>query len=81
MRAHRPTDPALASRSSHQPGGDSERRSTRATKSFRSDDSLTRSSLVKSVPIQEPSITDGGTRIMRGRLTWISMRAILLLER
>ena len=42
----------------------------RDVKSLRSDDSFTRSSLVKSVPIHEPSIIDGGTRIvraMRGR--------------
>jgi hypothetical protein len=37
----------------------------RAVKSLRSDDSLTRSSFVKSVPIQDPSIAAGGTRMVR----------------
>ena len=65
MRAQRPTTSGLTSSTSHQPAGASERRSMRATKSFRSDDSLTRSSLVKSVPIHEPSIAAGGTRMVR----------------
>jgi hypothetical protein len=43
----------------------SERRSMRAAKSLRSDDSFTRSSFVKSVPIHEPSMAAGGTRIVR----------------
>ena len=68
--AHRPTTPGFTVSVSHQPAGASERFSTRASKSLRSDDSLTRSSLVKSVPIQGLSIIEGGTRIvraMRGR--------------
>src|SRR5512143_1422032 len=70
MRAHRPTTPGLAVRVSHQPGGELERTAIFASKSFRREDSFTRSSLVKSVPIHEPSIIDGGIRIVlatRGR--------------
>src|SRR5512143_1530209 len=65
MRAHRPTVPAFTSRSIHQPAGDWERPRSFSVKSWRSEDSFTRSSLVKSVPIHDDSIIAGGTRIVR----------------
>jgi hypothetical protein len=63
MRAQRPAKAGLTASVIHQPGGVSDRRSRRAVKSRCSDDSFTRSSFEKSVPIHEPSIIEGGTRM------------------